>query len=240
MSICITCGVELEDNMEHCPLCGTPAGASPRRGPQEEGRIRGDALTRTETSSPGDKSLLQRILWQVTSILLLSGILSTLIIDLAAHKMMTWSVYPVTVCIIIFVYSTLFAFWYARKIYQIITGLLISSVFFIILDALLSQSDWPLKLGLPLLCAVNLVAIILIAVVNRAKLRGLNVIAFMCVAIAVLSMSVEAVLSVYQDGKIVLRWSVIVSACMLPVTTALLFMHYRIKKNPEMEKIFHT
>jgi len=239
MSICIKCGVELEDDMELCPLCGTPAGAFSTSTPKAYDSIGNIDRKRIEPVRPEDRSLLQRILWQVTSILLFSGIISTLIIDLAVHKKITWSIYPVTVCLIIFTYASLLAFWDTRRIYQIIAGFLISSAVFVILDLLLSQSRWPLRLGLPLLCAVNFVLILLVAAINQTKRRGLNVIAYTCVAIAVLCISIESILSFYS-GKVVLRWSVIVAACMLPVTAALLFMNYRIKKNPDMEKIFHT
>ena len=140
---------------------------------------------------------------------------------------------------IIFSYVSLFAFWYVKMIYQIIGGLLLSSLLFVVLDIVFPHSDWLLQVGLPLLCAVNLVSIILIAWINQSKPRGLNVIAYTCVAIAMLCISVEFILSFYS-GNIVFGWSVIVAACMLPVTAALLFMHYRIKKNPDIEKIFHT
>jgi hypothetical protein len=237
MNICANCGVELEHDMDMCPLCGTPAGEPARKSridePVDKAHFKGWKL-----AEPEGISVLQRILWQVTSILLLSGIASTLAIDLAVHKMITWSVYPVTLCMIVFCYASFFAFWRARKIYQIIGGLLISVALFIVLDIALSQR-WPLQLGLPLLCAVNFVAIMMMLAVNKAKQRGLNVIAYACVAIAVLCISIEGILSLY-DGNLVLRWSVIVAACMLPVTAALLFMHHKIRKNPDMEKIFHT
>jgi hypothetical protein len=237
MSFCVNCGVALEDDMKQCPLCGTPAGAFQVRNPATQ-RLR-DVNLITETIRPENRSLLQRILWQVTSILLLSGIISTLIIDLTINKTITWSVYPVTVCIIIFSYASLFAFWNARRVFQIIAGLLISSAMFVALELLLPQSNWPLQLGLPLLCAVNFVAIVLIISIDRTKHKGLNVVAYSCVAIAVLCISIEFVVSFY-NGNMLLRWSVIVAACMLPVTAALIFMHYRIKKNPDMERIFHT
>jgi hypothetical protein len=239
MIICTNCGVELEDDMQVCPLCDTPAGEFANK----NSNITGEGGTRNlRTREPIQLeaiSVLQRVLWQVTSILLVSGIVSTLVIDLSVHKTITWSVYPVTLCMIIFCYASLFAFWRAGKIYQIITGLLISTVLLTMLNLALSHARWPLQLCLPIVCAVNFVAIAMIISIDKTKRRGLNVIAYICVAIAVLCISIEGILSFY-NGKIILRWSVIVAMCMLPVTAALLFMHHKIKKNPDMEKIFHT
>src|SRR5688500_17166720 len=103
MNICANCGVELEDDMRSCPLCGTPAGESAN----QNSKIVGEGKTNTKARKiiqPEAISVLQRILWQVTSILLLSGTVSTLVIDLAVHKTITWSVYPVTLCMIVFCY----------------------------------------------------------------------------------------------------------------------------------------
>ena len=241
MNICINCGVELENDMQQCPLCGTPVGEDhPDSSPGDKSRQTGTHLTITGTIKSREKSLLQRIVWQVTSIILLSAIISTLIIDVAVHKQVTWAAYPVTISMIVFTYASLFAFWHTKRIYQILAGLLISSLLFIVLDLLQPQSNWQLRLGLPILIVINLIGIILIMVINLTKHRGLNVIAYTCVAIAGLCMTIESILSYYHNEHIVLRWSIIVAACLLPVTAALIFMHHRIKRNPEIEKIFHT
>ncbi|HEX5171876.1 MAG TPA: DUF6320 domain-containing protein [Cyclobacteriaceae bacterium] len=237
MRICKVCEVELEDDMELCPLCGTPIGsdASP-----------GLATPRTSSNSgvtgvlkPREKTLLQRIVWQVTSVVLLSAIIATLVIDLIVHRLITWSVFPVSISLVIFVYISVLAFWHAKKLYQILAGLLFSSALLLILNLVLPQSDWLLRLGLPILGVINAITIALIAAINVSRHRGLNVIAYTCVAVGTLCISIELILSLYT-GNATLRWSVIVSACLLPVIVALLFMHHRIKRNPDLDKLFHT
>lgn len=237
MSICSNCGVELDDDMKQCPLCGKSVGGILVE--NRETNIAATGLKVTGILQAKEKTLLQRIVWQVTSIVLLSSIISTVIIDLSIHNLMTWSVFPVTICMIIFSYSSLFAFWHVKKIYQVLAGLFISSCLIIVLHLLLPLLNWPLQLGLPILVALNLIAMALIMLINLTKERGLNVIAYTCVAIAILCVCIEAALSLYK-GNIVLRWSVIVAACLLPVIAALLFMHHRIKRNPDLEKLFHT
>jgi hypothetical protein len=237
MRICEICEVELEDDMEQCPLCGTRVGSGYN---QESGTSpTGSNVGITGVLKPKETTLLQRIVWQVISIILLSAIISTLIIDLAVHKHVTWSIYPVSISLVIFSYLLMFAFWHAKRIYQVLAGLLISAVLFALLQLALPSSDWLLRLGLPMLGAANFIGIVLIALINITKHRGLNVMAYTCVAIAILCISIESILSSYS-GNVVLRWSVIVSACLLPVTAALLFMHHRIKRNPDLEKLFHT
>ena len=236
MKSCRVCEVELDDAMEHCPICGIPAGAEAQgqRGPLE---IPGPELNGALQSN--EKTLLQRIVWQVTTVVLLSAMASTLIIDLVVNSRMTWSVFPVSVSLVLFSYVTVFSFWHAQKMFLVLAGLLIASVLIAGLDWLLPDSDWLLQLGLPMLAAANFIGIALVAVIGVSKHRGLNVLAFIGVAVAILCISIEAILSIYY-GMFVLHWSVVVSACLLPAIVALLFVHYRIKRNPALERHFHT
>jgi hypothetical protein len=234
MNLCKKCGVALEEEIKQCPLCSSIVNDTLK----ESNLAKKPALQNTRPATK-DRYILQRILWQVTSVVLFSCILSTLIIDLVVHKEITWSVYPVTVCTIIFSYASLFAFWHAKTIFKITVGLIISSLLFIVLDLLLQNVPWPLQLGLPLLIAINLVAVLLMGVIKKTRHRDLNIVAYTGVAIMVLCICIEGIISLYE-GRIIIRWSVIVAACLLPVTAVLLFMHYRIKKDPDLKRIFHT
>ncbi len=230
-AICKNCLVELDDDMTACPLCGTPVNES---GPAD--RVP-KAPTLMEDS---ERHLLQRILWQVTATLLLSGIVATLIIDIARHKTITWSVYPVTICLIAFSYASLLAFWQAKMIYRIMGGWVLSTVLLLLINLFLAKTDWPTGVGIPLVFALNFVTLTLLAVFHITKRKGLNLLAYAFVAIAVLCISIEGILSRYFTGGVELGWSIIVAACLLPVSAALLFIFFRTWNNPKLQKIFHT
>ena len=234
--ICKNCLVELDDDMKRCPLCGTEVNEHSATDDHSDGAAK-------RSSSPTEDAevhLLQRILWQVTATLLLSGIVATLIIDVARHKAVTWSLYPVTVCLIVLSYASLFAFWQTKPVVRIISGWGISTVLLVVINAVIPDSGWTLGLGIPLLVAVNFVALALLAVFLLTKRKGLNLLAYTIVAIAVLCISINAVISRYYAGEISLGWSIIVAACLLPVAVALLFMFFRTRNNPKLQKIFHT
>jgi len=72
------------------------------------------------------------------------------------------------------------------------------------------------------------------------KKKGLNVLAIVFVAIAILGLMIESFISWYVARSVTLGWSVIVAACLLPVTAAILFMYFKTRNNPELQKIFHT
>lgn len=233
MTTCKKCLVELEDNMKSCPLCGTPVNSADVGSHHlpEETPARFD-----ET----DRRLLHRILWQVTAILLLSGIVATLIIDISINRAVTWSVYPVAICLIVLSYASFLAFWHTRLISQLLAGWILSTLLLLACNHLLPTAGWTTSLGIPILFAVNFLSIMLLGIFKGARRKSLNLLAIVFVAIAVLCFTIEGILSLNFKDKVELRWSIIVAACLLPVTAALIFMHYRARKSSTLQKIFHT
>jgi hypothetical protein len=217
-----------------CPLCGTSV--------KETGNvvIQPKKFSNTTKIPSSEQRVLQRILWQVASILLVSGIIATLIIDLAIHKTISWSVYPVIICLITLAYVSLLVWWRTQLAYQLLGGCIIALLFLFVLNLILPESDWATKIAMPILVAITFFALLLILTIRLAKTKGLNVLAYTCVAMAMLCLSIDGILSFYFNNSIRLQWSVIVSACLLPVTASLLFMHIRKKTNADFQKIFHT
>ncbi|HEY4655452.1 MAG TPA: DUF6320 domain-containing protein [Cyclobacteriaceae bacterium] len=234
-TVCKKCRVELDDEMKRCPLCGTAIDGGDQERPEP-----GDEDAIVLRNREGEKHMLQRILWQVTAILLFSGIVATLIIDLAINKRVTWSVYPMSICMIVFSYASFLAFWHTKTIYQILAGWVLSTLLLLAFNYFFPAANWTIDLGIPILFAVNFISIALIGVFTVTRRKSLNLLAYAFVAIAALCMTVEGILSQYFKGKIELSWSIIVAACLLPVTAALIFMFYRTRNNSTLQKIFHT
>ncbi|MBA4054756.1 MAG: hypothetical protein C0490_08600 [Marivirga sp.] len=232
---CKRCGVELENEMTICPLCGTSVNG------EKSTTQPATNVTSTAFAIRGEeKHLLQRILWQITSILLFSGITATLIIDITIHKTVTWAIYPVTICTIVFLYASFFALWHRRLLFKILGGWIVSSIFLLVLQYFIKEVSWIRNVALPMLCAVNVVSIGVTAAVLYTRKKGLNVLAYIFVGVAILCLSIEGILSYHAAKKVYLQWSIIVAACLLPVTAALFFMYLRTRKNPDLQKIFHT
>jgi len=229
MLTCKQCGVELEGGMEVCPLCETPV---------FDGRKKGDKSAH-KVSDQVKPQLLKHVLWQIACVLLLSGILATLIINLSIVGHVTWSIYPVTICLIVLSYTSLIALWNTKLVVQIITGWLASSAVLIVVQ-LYTAEDWPLSLALPLVSAINVVSMLLMLILSNIKVKGLNILAIVFVGVAVVCLLIEGILSLYFQGEIQFSWSVVVSACLLPVTAAIVFMYLRTRNNADLQKIFHT
>lgn len=231
MTVCRRCGVQLDDGMAVCPLCGTPAA-----GPWGHADIVRPAKRKPKTRK---KNLLRQILWQITAVLLLSGIVATLAINLAIQGVVSWSVYPVFICLTVLVYASLLALWRTKLAFQLLAGWLVSAVVLVVTDVYIS-ADWPLKLALPLLSAVNVVVLGIVFMIRLLTGKGLNLLAVILGGVAFLCLMTEGIISVYLNNAITIQWSVIVAACLLPVTVAILFMYFKTKNNRDIQKIFHT
>lgn len=83
MTICKNCGVELGDGNEKCPLC-EPHGSRPGRVATAADLFR---LSRIENT---------RHLYEITMLLLVSGVIITLAIDMVFGRGMNWSLVTTT------------------------------------------------------------------------------------------------------------------------------------------------
>lgn len=231
MVVCKQCGVELESGMQVCPLCETPVNDDLKTGNTSFGkRVTGQEVK---------PQLLKHILWQVACVLLLSGVLATLTINLAIEGSVTWSIYPVTICLVVLAYTSLIALWNAKLVVQVLTGWGASCVVLVVVRLYMDQ-HWPLHLALPIVSALSIASISLIVIFRNMKSKGLNILAIVFVAVAAFCLITEGIISLYFYDEIHFSWSVVVSACLLPVTAAVVFMYLRTRNNSNLQKIFHT
>jgi hypothetical protein len=235
---CKNCGVELEDNMLICPLCGEPVDNNNYAGKvpvSSSAKGKQFQYHHTEMTRPQKK-----FTWEIVSITLLSAVIATFIIDFIISHRISWSEYPVAVCLTIFCYVSLFAFWDQRMIIKMSGGFILSSLSLIILDALTGSINWSARLGIPLLFVSNLIAAALIGIIRISKYKGINLVAYVFLGAALLCICIEGILSFFETGFLRFDWSVIVAACIIPVVIVLLFVHFRLKKGRNLEKTFHV
>ena len=111
MKRCPACGVELEENSNYCSLCGEPQ----QNEVQEDGTyIRSGRIYKKEKLLTDYQRLTgfqkRKIFWAISGFILISGMVFTLFINLIGKQEITWSQYPASVCLILFVNITLNTF----------------------------------------------------------------------------------------------------------------------------------
>ena len=231
---CKNCGVELEDDMPACPLCGEPVMNNDPGSTSLSKERHASLHTNPKMTQPQKK-----FVWEIVSLILLCGAIVTFIVDFIISGRITWSEYPAAICLMIFCYVSLFAFLNRARLVKIAGGFFLSSLCLVILDFLTGRFQWSIKLGIPLLFVSNLVVAVMIAIIERTKYKGINLIAYAFIGAALLCLSADGILSLYKNELFRIRWSAIVAICVMPVVVMLLFTHFRLKKGRSLEKTFH-
>jgi len=231
---CKNCGIELEDSMAICPLCGQPAGIdAPVKLTYAYGKK--PMPVYAKMSKPQKK-----LTWEIISIILFSAAVTTFIVDFILNGRITWSEYPTAICLTIFCYVSLFAFWDQSLVVEMAAGFVFSSLCMGILDSFTNGIQWSVKLGMPLLLATSFILIALITIVRRSKYKGLNLVAYFFLATALLCVFIEGAVSYFRTELFKFQWSIIAGACTIPVVFVLLFTHFRLKKGRSLKKTFHV
>jgi len=225
--------------MKICPLCGKAA--------DEKAPI--PVHTGSEQNMPVEKpyfdyaSLTQeqrhKLFWELTGIILVSGIIVTLIIDLIINKRITWSKYSVTVCLVIFLNITLISFLQRRTLLLFAGSFISTSLLLVLLDMYNQNIGWAVKLGIPFLFSFYLITLILTLLMKQSQQPGFNILAYFFIAIGLFTNCIEGIISLYTRHIFYLHWSLIVLVCMIPISAILFFIHYRLKKGIDLKRFFH-
>ncbi|RIJ47173.1 zinc-ribbon domain-containing protein [Maribellus luteus] len=237
---CPNCGVETEENAIFCSLCGEPLldiitdnKTFIRSGKQRREEKR---LTEYQQLTGRQKRI---IFWQISGLILISAIIITLLIDFIGNQSITWSRYPATVCLVLFVNFTLNTFLHKKIILAGGLSFLSAAGLFMLFDVYAGGTAWEIKLGVPIILAAYLTVFLLIFFIRKAKQKGLNIIAYSMIAAGVLCICIEGIVSVYARGSMLFGWSLIVMVSFLFVSLPLFYIHYRLKKATDLKRFFH-
>ncbi len=240
MPFCVYFGVELDENVDICPLCNTPVTA-----------VLPDAREIDEKLSSFPKENLfpdyekltrlqyRNLFWKVSTLVLLSGSLVTLSIDLLTSNTITWSRYSVATCLALFVNLSLMSVWRHRLSVSLGISFVTMSVLMVLFDFFGIQEGWGGQLGIPILLLVYVTILFLATLLKKLKTRGLNLIAYFLITSGVVSFGIEGILDRFLTGRIYPGWSLFVILSVIPVAGILLFIHFKLKRGRDLKRFFH-
>jgi hypothetical protein len=234
MNICSNCGVELDEDVTICPLCGKTSGKENSAELKDQpGEYPSDiiSLHRKET---------RRHIWELSGIITFSGIAVCSIVDLVIEKRLSWALFADTSLLATWICLTLVLMTYKRSL-VIIPGVLITILSMLFLFDYFSEPvNWFYKLGLPITIAFFLFITITYILWHFAHFRGFNILAFAFIVLSGFCIVTEMFIDKYLYGKVSIRWSAIVAVSILPIVLVLLFIHYRMKKGKRLDSYFHV
>jgi len=234
MSYCTNCGVELDEGIMSCPLCGFTLGTANISEPADKSEY-----------YPSDIILLykketRKHIWELSGIISFSGIAVCSIVDLFIHKSLTWSLYADTSVLGSWICLTLILLAF-RKYFIIVPGLLLTVLTMQFLFNLFSPPvSWFYGISLPITVAFFICASLIILLWKVAHFKGFNILAIAFMVLSGFCIVSEVFIDKFLQNKVDIRWSAIVAVSVLPLALVLLFVHYRMKKGKRLDSYFHV
>jgi len=234
MNLCNNCGVELDSNVQICPLCGMTIG-----------NVENTELSYKSEHYPSGILLLHRKenrkhIWELSGIIVFSAVVVCSIVNMVISKRLTWSLYA---------NASVFAAWSCltlvllafRKYFIIIPGLLFTLLTLLFLiDMFNPPVDWFFKVGLPFTLSFSGYISIIIILWKLAHLKGFNILGIAFVVLSGFCLVTEVIIDNYLYHSVSIRWSAIVAVSILPIALVLFFIHYRMKKGKRLDSYFHV
>ncbi len=231
MTLCVNCGVELDDGLKICPLCGK----DPENKEEQE---------HISSNYPSgiiqlQKKETRRYLWELSGIIAFSGIAACTILDLLTGKGLNWSLFSDVSITAAWVILTLYLFTYKNALAIVTLQMLtiLTAIFFI--DLIATGREWFFPVGLPVTVVGFFATGTVIFLYRAVHLKGLNIIASAIIALSGYCIITEIIFDKYRNGFVDLQWSLIVAVSVLPVALLFFFYHYRMKKGNRLDSFFH-
>ncbi|WP_425593788.1 DUF6320 domain-containing protein [Marinifilum flexuosum] len=224
--------------MTFCPLCGLSKGEKPSL-PYESKSKQVNFENEIQKSSKNLTNAQKRkLFWEISGIILLSGSIATMIINLVLNKTISWSLYNVVVSLALFANLSCFTFSRKKVFFLVLGNFLSNALLIILLDLISSNTGWGIKLGIPILVSLYALLVIVLWIVKISKHHGFNILSAIFFAIGIFLICTEIFISLYFKNAIQLRWSIIAESCLIPISTLLLFVHYRLKVEIKLRRFF--
>jgi phosphatidylserine synthase len=231
MTLCINCGVELDDGLKICPLCG--------RDPENKGEQEHVSDNYPTRIIQLQKKENRRYLWELSGIIAFSGIAVCTILDFLTGKGLNWSLFSDVSLTAAWVILTLYLFAYKRTLTIVIFQLLVILTALFLIDLIATGREWFFPVGLPVTVAGFIAAGTVIVLYRVVHLKGLNIIASAFIALSGFCIITEIIFDKYRKGFVDMQWSLIVAVSVLLVALLLFFYHYRLKMGNRLDSFFH-
>ncbi|MCK5251284.1 MAG: hypothetical protein KAJ98_15025 [Spirochaetaceae bacterium] len=233
---CSRCGVEVDPAVDNCPLCDAPIQKLPLDDgspwPSEEAPV-----TSPPPMSSDERKALSRTITTLGFLIPASIVLT---VDWFISRSLNWS---------LIVLVSLGAAWlwalvpliFNRRPYLLIASItVIALALQVALGLLAGDTSWILPIGIPIVGSAGILSTGVTALARSARRVGGNLAGWILLAIAVLSVETDILVSSWMNESWRPGWSIIVASTLLPIAVLLLFLHYRPSRQKRLRRYFHV
>jgi hypothetical protein len=239
MSYCNYCGVELDKAVTSCPLCGLIVGE--KRVVTHEWKSR-QAVFKDQIASEIENMTAaqkRKLFWEISVIILVSGVLVTLVVNWIESRTITWSKYSLVASLSILASISFLTLLRNRPFILVLGSFISNAALLLLLDLISSNIGWGTKLGVPILISLYALILLVLWLIRISNRRGFNILAVIFIALGLFLICIEVFVSLYFNHSITLSWSIIAAASMIPISTLLFLVHFRIKSGIALRRFFN-
>lgn len=233
MSYCVNCGVELDKNLQACPLCNTPV-INPKElerksmefaFPKEKGQV--------ETVKRKDLGIL-------LSVVLIAAGATCGILNLLVFQKSAWSLLIIGACLIVWVLFIPIAIYTRLSAYSAILfdGIAIG-VYLYLITLVTGSDEWFWGLALPIVLLVFCLAELFIFCVKKLPVTFLTTALYLFTAAGILCVGLEMLIDRYLRSRIQLVWSAVVLTVCVIIDIALITMLSRARLRDAVRRRLH-
>jgi hypothetical protein len=188
-----------------------------------------------ERLSPREKRVLTVELLSVSLGIVLAV---TVILDFLISGTITWSRYTSLVIVMAYLCSAmpLILWGHPWLVFAVLGPSLVLAVF--LWAVCTGDLSWFLLPALPIALLTEAVVVASATLIRVSKTHGLNVVAIVISAVAVLCAGIELSLEFHLGEPAGLSWSAIVVCSVVPVAGFFFYLHYRIMRQASLRKLF--
>lgn len=233
MPICPNCGVEIENDYERCPLCGTSLS-----GEAEGETAAGGAYSEAIEQHNEKVRLLFR---EIFGFIALAAAVVVFAVDFAYGMDLSWARYPLAS--IAFLWLAVFLTGALKhRVYLLVLGDTAAAAGFLFLLQLFSAGgSWFLPLALPMTLAAGAVVLVSAAVIRRFRLSALGAISAGLISAGLYTVCAELVIDAYLGRPLAPSWSLITAAAVIPIIAFLINFEKRLqRRGSDLQKYFHV
>ncbi|HKL86952.1 MAG TPA: hypothetical protein VJ861_11530 [Treponemataceae bacterium] len=241
MLFCPRCKVSLGSNTLWCPLCGEHSQDSLEAIPENQKYAPVEFANEVRNAEEREKLTPVEYRFLIFELLCVTfGIifLVTLSSDILFHHAITWSRFTSLSIILLWLLTALpFALW--NRPWILFSVLAPSAILCVFLWGIFAGNlSWFLPLGLPLVLLVEGLIAGAVPLIAIQKNRGLNTIAVLLIALALLCAGIDIFVRFFLYSSISLSWSLVVLLSVFPVAGFFFYLHYRIMNRASLRKLF--
>jgi Family of unknown function (DUF6320) len=231
MPICKNCGVEIESSNTKCPLCHTPLGDMPQ------------ILEKVDPIIPETKVQKSQspLLLELFSFFSAAGAIVITAVDFAYGANLTWSRIPLISIIFCWLFVFLIHHLLTRPYLLVILETINFLIFLWFLDRFIPIYYWFFSLALPIILVVGILFLLVILWIRSFKLSTFLSLSVGTLAAGIFLLCLEVILNKFHQENLMVSWSLVAFACILPVSGFFIYYQLRInKKGSEFKKYFHV